>query len=517
MSSESPAVHGEDRRRPAARARVDVAAVQDRLHPRAAAGHRGGRRHLAGRGAGCVVRALAQAAGRRARRPATGGGLRRARGDGRVGDAQLAAPGRRRPADPALPRPGDRRPGDARRHPAGLGHRSRAAGAARLPRPSRRAAQSGVRAGPHVHVAARHHRLDRPGRADHGPAGHHPPSADPAGRVRHPHRDQLGLAAGGGAAGGGTLRRAQPARRAPVRHRDQRRGGQGGPGHRDRARSGSAPAYGMVPLVRPGRGRPVDHRHLPRGRLGDLRSGLRRRGGLRRGRPAGLGGIVAAHSRGRGPAVLLRRRHHGRDRLPPRCLARRFPAPGLAGGVRRRAGGRFRCRGPRPPPGRHPAGSRQLRLPGDGPAGAGGRHPPAAARRGGRGGRRERGRQIDPGEAAGPDVRADGREDLGRRSAVGADAGRGMAAADRRRVPGLLPVRVQRPAQCRAGRPAPPGRRAGRHRGRGPGRGDRRDHPAAGRSRTASSARPGRTVRSSASASGRSWPCPGATCAISRC
>ena len=47
--------------------------------------------------------------------------------------------------------------------------------------------------------------------------------------------------------------------------------------------------------------------------------------------------------------------------------------------------------------------------PGAGPARAGRRHPHPAARRGGRGRRGERGREVDPGQAAGQDVRADGR------------------------------------------------------------------------------------------------------------
>ena len=73
-------------------------------------------------------------------------------------------------------------------------------------------------------------RVDR----HHGAAGEHSPRACAAGRVRGADRGQLRLAAGGGAAGGGTVRPAQPARRAPVRHGDQRRRRQGGPGHRHR-------------------------------------------------------------------------------------------------------------------------------------------------------------------------------------------------------------------------------------------------------------------------------------------
>ena len=85
-------------------------------------------------------------------------------GDGGLGDSDLAAPGGRHAADPTVPRPGHDRARDPRRHTPGVGLGAGAPGATGLSRPAGGAPQPGLRAGPHVRVAAGHDRLDRPRR-----------------------------------------------------------------------------------------------------------------------------------------------------------------------------------------------------------------------------------------------------------------------------------------------------------------------------------------------------------------
>ena len=80
-----------------------------------------------------------------------------------------------------------------------------------------------------------------------------------AGRLRRADGDHLDLASRRRAAGRGVLRRAQPAGRPPVRDRDDRRTGEGGPGHRHRAGPGGAAPDRVAALVRPGRPSTLDH------------------------------------------------------------------------------------------------------------------------------------------------------------------------------------------------------------------------------------------------------------------
>ena len=111
----------------------------------------------------------------------------------------------------------------------------------------------------------------------------------------------------------------------------------------------------------------------------------------------------------------------------------------------------------------HPVRPRLVRLPRrPRPAGAPGRVAGPAGRVGRRGGGRERRRQVDAGQAARPDVRPDVGPDAGRRRTPRRDRPRGVARADRRRLPGLLPLRARRAAVDRRRRPA-----AARRRGRG--------------------------------------------------
>ncbi len=271
--------------RPAARPPLDVAAVQARLHPRAAAGGRRRRADLAAGGAGCAVRPVAGAAPRRDSRSRHPADLRHRRRDGGLGDPDLVAAGDHHPTHPAVPRSGDDRAGDPCGHPAGRGAEPGAAREVGLSRPAVGAAQPGLRAGPHVRVAARHDRLARPGRDHPRSARVDRSAAAVAGRLRRADGDHLVVASRGRAAGRGVLRRAQPAGRPPVRDGDDRRSGEGDPGHRHRAGPGGSAPDRVAALVRPGRPSTLDHRRVAFGGLGLLRARLRRSGRLRRRRP----------------------------------------------------------------------------------------------------------------------------------------------------------------------------------------------------------------------------------------
>ena len=195
-----------------------------------------------------------------------------------------------------------------------------------------------------------------------------------------------------------------------------------------------------------------------------------RRLGRDRARPRpGRGGPRAD---GRRPALGVRRVRGGRARLPARHLARLGATTRLARGLRGRAERPRRPFGARPAHRRHPVRGRLVHLPRYDARGAARRrsHPPGRQRR--RGGRRERRREVDPGQAPGPDVRADVGPRDRRRCRHRPDRRRGVARAPGRRLPGLRPPRVRRRDHRRARRPTAP-RRPGRggHRGR-PGRGD---------------------------------------------
>ena len=98
-------------------------------------------------------------------------------------------------------------------------------------------------------------------------------------------------------------------------------------------------------------------------------------------------------------------------------------------------------------------------------------------RQGDRRGRRERRREVHPGEADRQALRTVQRcHPLGRPTPV-AHPRRRVARPDRRRLPGLLPLRVPGPAQRRPGRPPPPGRRAGGHHSCHPRRSPGRSRP----------------------------------------
>ena len=311
-----------------------MARAQARLRGRAVALERGVRLIAVGGAAGCAAGAVVQAAGRRcAGRQAEARDDRR-RGTGRV-DSRHVVPASDQRAHPAsISRLVDGGPRVARGVAAGVGRDGRASRAPRVPRSPRDAAQPGVRARPHVHVAVHHLRVDPPPRRDGRAADVDPPGAGAARRLRAAHCVDVDLAAGGRASGGRAGCVGQSPGAAPVRRRHHRAARQGGAGDSDRRPPRGAAPRRMGALVRTGRPSPPAQRRVAHAGVGDLRRGVR---GRRRVRGVGARGGArrrAASARGGLAPLGLHRRHRGRDRVPARHLARGLPAPGLARGLR---------------------------------------------------------------------------------------------------------------------------------------------------------------------------------------
>ena len=220
---------------------------------------------------------------------------------------------------------------------AGVDLDDRASRASRVPRPPVGAAQPGVHARPHVHVAVLDLWLDPSPRRHGGAARVDPSGAGAAGALRAAAGVHLVVAAGRGAPRPGTRCRGQPPVAPPVR-----RGDHASPG-KDVRLTGIAEL-----LVRGGGRRGSRARRRLRRRAGHRRRGTRRRGrssapatsarssSSPRGRRAA--GDVLLDAGRRVAAVVLRRRRGRRNRLPARRLDGLGAAAGLARGLRR--GGR---------------------------------------------------------------------------------------------------------------------------------------------------------------------------------
>ena len=165
----------------------------------------------------------------------------------------------------------------------------------------------------------------------------------------------------------------------------------------------------------------------------------------------------------------------------------------------------------------HPPGGRLVRLSGHRSPRARRRRPRPARGRGGRARRRERRRQDDARQAAVQAVRADGGAHPRRRRAPGAHAGRRLARAPGRRVPGLLPLRAARPPLGRRRRRARASTTSPRSSRPWTGPGPTTSSTACRPASRPSSGRPGRAASRSRSASGRSSRWPAGSCATGRC
>ena len=163
-------------------------------------------------------------------------GMVRRRGDRprRVGRRDVvSAHGQHARAAP-LPRQGDHRARVARRATAGVGRDRRASGTPGVSRPALHAAQSGVRARPHVRVAVFHARVDSAAGRDDGAAGVDSSGAPAAGGVRDSDRVDVDVAAGGREIRAGARGANQSPGAPPVHDRHHRAARQGSAGHRHR-------------------------------------------------------------------------------------------------------------------------------------------------------------------------------------------------------------------------------------------------------------------------------------------
>ena len=108
----------------------------------------------------------------------------RSRGDRRVRHRDVVPADRQHSCAAPLPRQGHHRARVTRRAAAGLDHHHRAPGTSRVSRSPLGAAQSGLHAGPHVHVALLDLRVDPASGGDDRAADVHPPGAVAAGDLR---------------------------------------------------------------------------------------------------------------------------------------------------------------------------------------------------------------------------------------------------------------------------------------------------------------------------------------------
>ncbi len=270
------------------------------------------------------------------------------------GQHALAAP---------LPRPRDHRTRSARGAAAGIHRNHRASGTARISRSPVHAPQSGIRAGPHVHVAVLHARVDLAAGCDHGAPGVDSSGASPARIVRHPDRNDLDVAARGGAGRAGAWRASQPAVAAPLQRCHHRASRKGSESHRHRRAPHHAAPRGMGALVRTGSGRPLRLGVLARAGLGDIWPSLYRRGDIRVVRHP-CAGQQRAPGAGCGRAIVrVYWRRRRRDWIPSRLLDGWLAPPRLARRLRRLRCRRGRSAGSRRVASRHPARPRVVRLP----------------------------------------------------------------------------------------------------------------------------------------------------------
>ena len=155
----------------------------------------------------------------------------------RVGHGDVVPPDGQHPGAAALPRQGHDRARIARRPAPGVGRDHRAPRAPRLPRPPLDAAQSGVRARSHVHVAVLDVRVDPAARGDGGAARLDSSGAGAARRLRAAHRAHVNVAACRRTRRSRACRAGQPPGAPPVHDRDHgaTREGSAGHGHRQSA------------------------------------------------------------------------------------------------------------------------------------------------------------------------------------------------------------------------------------------------------------------------------------------
>ena len=262
---------------------------------------------------------------------------------GVVGHGDLVPRHRQHARAAPVPRQGDHRAGVARRHAAGLDLHHRPSRAPRLSRPALGAAQPGVHARSHVHVAVRDLWLDpAPGRDDR--AARLDSSGPGAARALCAAAGlHLHVAAGRGAGRLRARRRGGPAGPSSVRRRDHRLAGEGGARDRDRgspdhraARSRGSSANATIAAAR---WASAGWHALAWAIFG---AGFVAADRVRLVGAGRVGRRRAAGARRRLAPLVLRRRDGRRDWLPARRLDGLRAAPRLARGLRGlgRRGGR---------------------------------------------------------------------------------------------------------------------------------------------------------------------------------
>ena len=315
------------------------------------------------RPSGRAARTLADAAGQgrartQARHDAVGGNWSRP-----VYCGHVDSPHDRHASPAPVPGQSHYRARIARCAVAGVHRDDCAPGTPGVSRPAFHASEPGVRAGPHVHVAVLHHRLDSAAGRHDGPAGLYSPCAFTAHRFRRSNGFDFHLASGSGARCPGARRANEPSGATLVHHRDDSTAGQGSARHGNRRAAGGRAPSSVGTLVWANGSRPLGFRVVARPGMGSVRTGLRGRRGLRV--------VVPSFSRkrrtpgvGRGRAPLRIHRSDGRrDWIPARILDGRFAAPRLAGGLRGFHRGCGRSDSPFCVAQRHPSGPRFIRLP----------------------------------------------------------------------------------------------------------------------------------------------------------
>ena len=330
-------------------------------------------------------------------------------GDRRVGHRDLVPRHRQHARAAPLPRQGDHRARVARGHAAGLDLHHRPSRASRLSRSPLGAAQPGLHARSHVHVAVHDVWLDpAPGRHDR--AARLDSSGAGAARALRPAAGlHLHVAAGRRAGRVRARSRSGAAGPSPVRRRDHGLAGERSAGDRDRGSPDHRAAPDLGVREREDRRGAMGVRRLARAGLGRLRRRVRGRHRLRRVGARGSGRRRGPRARRRLAPLVLRRRHGRRGRLPARHLDGLRAATRLARGLRRLAGRGRRSAVSLAPGARDSLRRRLVRLSRHHAAGARRRRSRAARGQGDRDRRRERRRQVHPGQAAGQDVPADPR------------------------------------------------------------------------------------------------------------
>src|SRR5581483_322054 len=194
---------------------------------------------------------------------------------------------------------------------AGIDCNSGSSGAAGISGPALDAAESGLRARPHVYVAVFHARMDSAARGHDGTSGFDPSSASAAGRVCDSDGVDIFVAAGGGANGAGAGGASEPIIAPPVQPGHDGGSRQRSASDRDRRAIDPRTRGGVAAVVGAGGVRAVGIGVVGRALVGDFRLRLWGRGGVRVVGNAWVARTGVAGAGGRRTVIRLHRRNGG--------------------------------------------------------------------------------------------------------------------------------------------------------------------------------------------------------------